>query len=82
MKALLLAAALALSGCCSVAYRTVGAPQAWGRPYIGTQVWAQALAYTSGYALLWFADFPLEVVTDTAFLPVDLVIMPFKEDER
>lgn len=82
MKALLLVAALALSGCCSVMYRTAGAPQSWGCPYIGTQAWAQALAYTPDYAPLWFVDFPFEVVTDTALLPVDLVIMPFKEDKR
>lgn len=63
--------ASALCGCTSMMMRCSG--MAWGEPYEPTIV---AYAYTTEVPILW-ADLPFDAVLDTAFLPIDLVIMPF-----
>ena len=63
--------ASALCGCTSTMMRCSG--MAWGCPYEPTIV---AYAYTTEVPILW-ADLPFDAVLDTAFLPIDLVIMPF-----
>lgn len=65
------AVASALCGCTSAMMRCTG--MAWGEPYEPTLV---AYAYTPEVPILW-ADLPFDAVLDTAFLPIDLVIMPF-----
>ena len=68
--ALLCASVSICCGCASVTGRALGTT--WGSPYAGTML---AIAYSDMEPILW-ADVPFEVVLDTAFLPVDLLLLP------
>ena len=69
--------AFVLSGCVNCVIRTCGAPASWGRPYIGTRAWFELYSNAPSMWVVWWLDFPFEVVTDTLCLPVDFVLMPF-----
>lgn len=74
---LLLALTVLVTGCLGVVSKAHGE---WGTTYSGTQYWAVGMEWAPDYWPLFAVDLPCELVFDTAVLPIDLLVWPFKGD--